>query len=168
MVRGALAGSGGKGLDMRSLLAHAKAAKAVITPKGSWTKRARQRGNAHCALGAIEEVLGLAPETAELDGRGAALIIALARELGVPEHAAYRSAFRGYFSKLCYVSHCAAAVMKYNDARATTQRKVLRLFQRVIARLEDETKHRHSRRQVRQVRRGATTKTVRRLQAVAA
>jgi len=156
---------------MRSLLAHAKAAKAVIRPKGSWTKRARQRGNAHCALGAIEEVLGLTPETAELDGRGAALIIALARELGVPEHAAYRSAFRGYFSKLCYVSHCAAAVMKYNDARATTQRKVLRLFQRVIARLEDETKHRHSRRQVRQVRqvrRGATTKTVRRLQAVAA
>jgi hypothetical protein len=136
---------------MCSLLAHAEAAKAVITPKGAWTKRARQRGNAHCALGAIEEVLGLVPETAELDGRGAALIIALARELGVLEYAAYHAASRGYFSKLCYVVHCASVVMKHNDARSTTQRTVLRLFERVIARLEAEAKHRRSGQQLRQL-----------------
>src|ERR1700683_5262716 len=80
-VRGALPWEG-KDRNMRSLLVHAKAAKAVITPKGAWTKRARQRGNAHCALGAIEEVLCLVPETAELDGRGAALIIALPSPVG--------------------------------------------------------------------------------------
>jgi hypothetical protein len=153
---------------MRSLLAHAKAAKAVITPKGVWTKRARQRGHARCALGAIEEVLGLAPETAELDERGAALIIALARELGVRDHAAYRTAFRGYFSKLCYVSHCAAVIMKYNDARTTTQRKVLRLFKRVIARLETEAKHRRARQQVRQLLNNAGTKAMQPPEKVAA
>jgi hypothetical protein len=142
---------------MRSLLVHAKAAKAVIAPKGAWTKRARQRGHSHCALGAIEEVLGLAPETAELDERGAALIVALARELGVREHAVYRTVFRGNFSKLCYISHCAAVVMKYNDARTTTQRKVLGLFQRVIDRLEGEAKHRRWRQQVRKLLKGATT-----------
>jgi hypothetical protein len=145
---------------MRSLLAHAKATKAVITPKGVWTKRARHRGNALCALGAIEEVLGLAPDTADLDERGAALIVALARELGVREHAAYQAAFHGYLSKLCYVVHCAAVVMKYNDARTTTQRKVLGLFQRVIARLEGETKHRRWRQQVRQLLNGATAKAM--------
>jgi hypothetical protein len=153
---------------MRSLLAHAKAAKAVITPTGAWTKRARQRGDSRCALGAIEEVLGLAPETAELDERGAALIIALARELGVREHAAYRAAFRGYFSKLCYVSHCAAVVMKYNDARTTTQRKVLGLFQRVMNRLEGEAKHRRWRQQVRQLLNGATAKAMHAPEKVAA
>jgi hypothetical protein len=152
---------------MRSLLAHAKAAEAVITPKGAWTKRARQRGDAHCALGAIEEVLGLAPETAELDERGAALIVALAQELGVREHAAYQAAFHGYFSKLCYVVHCAAVVMKYNDARTTTQRKVLRLFQRVIARLEDEAKHCRSRQQVRQLLNDAIAKAIQPLRNVA-
>jgi len=146
---------------MRSVLPHAKVAKAVITPKGAWTKRARRRGNAYCALGAIEQVLALAPETAELDERGATLIIALARELGVREHAACRAAFHGHFSKLCYVIHCAAVVMKYNDARTTTQRKVLGLFQRVIARLEAEAKHRRSRQQVRQLLSGAITKAIR-------
>ena len=108
-------------------------------------------------MGAIEEVLGLAPETAELDERGAALIVALARELGVREHAVYRTVFRGNFSKLCYISHCAAVVMKYNDARTTTQRKVLGLFQRVIDRLEGEAKHRRWRQQVRKLLKGATT-----------
>jgi hypothetical protein len=153
---------------MRSLLAHAKAAKAVITPKGAWTKCARQRGHSHCALGAIEEVLGLAPETAELDDRGAALIMALARELGVREYATYRRAFRGYFSKLCYITHCAAVIMKFNDARTTTQRKVLGLFQRVIDRLEGEAKHRRGRQQVRQLLKGATTTAMQPLANVAA
>ena len=166
-VRGALPWEG-KDRNMRSLLVHAKAAKAVITPKGAWTKRARQRGNAHCALGAIEEVLGLVPETAELDERSAALIIALARELGVREYTAYRPASSGYFSKLCYVVHCAAVVMKHNDARTTTQRKVLRLFERVIARLEAEAKHRSSGQQVRQLLNRAITKPIQPLENVAA
>ncbi|MGA8610637.1 MAG: hypothetical protein WB760_02765 [Xanthobacteraceae bacterium] len=119
-------------------------------------------------MGAIEEVLDLAPETAELDERGAALIVALARELGVREHAAYQAAFHGYFSKLCYVVHCAAVVMKYNDARTTTQRKVLGLFQRVVDRLEGEAKHCRSRQQVRQLLHGATTKAMQPLEKVAA
>jgi hypothetical protein len=145
---------------MRNLLALAKAAKAVITPKGTWTKHARERGYTHCMLGAIEEALSLAPETAELDERGAALIKALARELGVREYAAYRAAFTGYFSDLCYITHCAAVIIKFNDAKTTTQHKVLGLFQRVIDRLEGEAKHRRWRQQVRQLLKGATTKAM--------
>ena len=152
---------------MRNLLALAEAAKAVVTPKGAWTKHTRERGYAHCILGAIEEALGLAPETAELDERGAALIKALARELGVREPAAHRAAFGGYVTNLCYVTRCATVIMKFNDARTTTQRKVLGLFQRVIDRLEDEAKHRSRRRRVRRLLK-TVTPTMQSPEAVAA
>jgi hypothetical protein len=148
---------------MRSLLALAKRAKAIVTPKGAWTKHTRERGYAHCALGAIEKALGLAPETAELDERGAGLIKAMARELGVREHP-----FGGYVSNLCYITRCAAVIMKFNDARTTTQRDVLGLFQRVIDRLEGEAKHRRWRRQVRLLLKGATTTAMRSSEKVAA
>jgi hypothetical protein len=108
-VRDALAASKGRGLEICAACLHTpKRRKPSSRPKGHGQNARANAATAHCALGAIEEALDLAPETAELDERGAALIVALARELGVRRHAAYRTAFRGNFSKLCYISHCAA------------------------------------------------------------
>lgn len=60
-------------------------AKAVITGQGKWTKDERDDGDgAHCALGAIEEALGLQHETAENHPQASKLVVEMALQQGYP------------------------------------------------------------------------------------
>lgn len=122
------------------LLDLALAAKDVITGPGKWARHNRDDGKGgHCAMGAIEEALGV-----RHIGRGAENN-PLAKQLVVRLGRLINPKIR-HDDESKLVEVCAGRVMRFNDQGS--QRKVLNLFQRAADQLKQEYDSRRYKRQV--------------------
>lgn len=141
-----------------NLLNLAKEAKQRITEKNTWTIGARHKlnesgkGASVCALGAIEDSVGVEDGEAENDSLARELIYRMGRLLGVDSYKDWKDA-RFNVDKDDYLAECVEVVESFNDNG--TQRRVHGLFTRVATVIRREYAERRQKRLARQIMRDA-------------